>query len=115
MKVKIVLTLFVVLFLVSCMGTVSINTEELTPTQKIAYTKATITGTNTGVASLLRSGAINLITAKEYRSKAREAQSLLLVYSTAVSSGDTTTAEAQWLLINNLLIQLNQYLMEANK
>jgi hypothetical protein len=113
MKVKIVLTLFVVLFLVSCIA--SINVEELTPDQKIAYTKATIIGTNTGVASLLRSGSINLITAKEYRSKAREAQSLLLVYSTAVSSGDTTTAEAQWLLINNLLIQLNQYLMEANK
>jgi len=113
MKRKILVLFVMLLFLSSCIP--MMNQQPQTPIQKLAYAKATITGVNNGVASLLRSKAISISAAKEYRVNIQTVRALLVTYEISVKSGDLSTEAQQWKAINVILDELNKYLQEAQK
>ena len=112
MRIKIPVVFVMLLFLSSCFPMIQ---QPQTPVQKLAYAKATITGVNNGVAELLRNKVISLSTAREYRDSIRIVRPMISAYEVSVKTGNLSNEARQWKAINGILIELNNYLMEANK
>lgn len=112
MKRKILVLAVAMIFLMSC---ASMMVVPKTGEQRIAYVKATLTGLNNSAASLVKAGTLSTEDAKQYEKEALKVKMLVSYAEISLKKGDDTVIFQRWNDINNLLVELNKYLLERSK
>lgn len=106
MKYKRFMLLIVMLLIVSC-ATFGIKTPETT-VEKLNVSAATLTGLNNIVTANLKAGLIPVVEAEKYFVEATKAREALRTARILLTTGAESDVLAQWITINNLLVELNR-------